>query len=512
MRKKICLIIFTLFITAELFGQTGIEAINGFKYAIVEVLVYENDREDIHGITSYLETELSKKGIIVLDKDSDNWPQDAKLNPCLIGVWEPSSSSFGIADGMRAGFLIKNCKGEVVYESNSWARNMGHVGINHSANAKIAIRKAFKPILKLKYHYTESFTAKIVYPEVEKTNETEESMKSYLLSNTIDKIEGIYKSYQSGGHYKIGIIRSENKYKAIIVESESPVWKTGEVKAYFEPSSVIGIYAVKWLMGNKTPNETFAEMENEVLLNIKFSNKESGETDQSTYIKMFPTTSKEAVNRSNDSKSSGSGFVLSPGGIIATNAHVISNAKRIEAIFPTDYGTITYNAKILLSDENNDVALLQIQDSTFKGFPNTPIKIAEKCEVGERVFTIGYPLNEVMGTNYKLTDGIISSQSGIADDVRYYQISVPIQPGNSGGPLFNKNGMVVGIASAKLDGKAIGTDVQNVNYAIKSSYLLNLYNMLPISEKLEAKDPLMNKKLEDQVKVLKSYVCLIRVY
>jgi S1-C subfamily serine protease len=117
-----------------------------------------------------------------------------------------------------------------------------------------------------------------------------------------------------------------------------------------------------------------------------------------------------------------------------------------------------------------------------------------------------------MGSNYKVTDGIISSKSGIADDVRYYQISVPIQPGNSGGPLFNKEGNVIGITSARLNSKAVGTQVENVNYAIKSSYLLNLYNMLPSPTKISSTSQVASKELQDQVKVLKNYVCLIKVF
>jgi len=116
-----------------------------------------------------------------------------------------------------------------------------------------------------------------------------------------------------------------------------------------------------------------------------------------------------------------------------------------------------------------------------------------------------------MGTNYKVTDGIISSVSGIDDDMRYYQISVPLQPGNSGGPLFNNAGDVIGITSARLNSKAVRTDVENVNYAIKISYLLNLYNMLPNAEKLRTTPKQVEKELQDQVKILKNYVCLIKV-
>jgi S1-C subfamily serine protease len=168
--------------------------------------------------------------------------------------------------------------------------------------------------------------------------------------------------------------------------------------------------------------------------------------------------------------------------------------------------------KILLSDENNDVAILKIVDEKFKKFSSIPYSIAENAQIGARVFTIGYPLGDIMGSNYKVTDGIISSNTGIADDVRYYQISVPLQPGNSGGPLFDKDGNVIGITSSRLNSEAVGTQVQNVNYAIKSSYLLTLYNMLPNKSVNNNKSQLSYDNFENQIKILKDYVCLISAY
>ena len=131
---------------------------------------------------------------------------------------------------------------------------------------------------------------------------------------------------------------------------------------------------------------------------------------------------------------------------------------------------------------------------------------------GENVFTIGYPMNSIMGNNYKVTNGIVSSLSGISDDIRYMQISVPLQPGNSGGPLFNKDGNVLGITSAKLNEKAVGISIENVSYAIKATYLINLYKMLPNIPDLITKSTLNGLELKDQVKILKDYVCLINIY
>jgi S1-C subfamily serine protease len=251
-------------------------------------------------------------------------------------------------------------------------------------------------------------------------------------------------------------------------------------------------------------------MENEAILSIEFKNPQTGEKRTDKFIKMYPQAEGE-ISFNKVQKSSGSGFFLTTDGVIATNAHVVENAESIKIQISNEIGNFEYNAKVLLMDSKNDVALLKIEDENFKGLSEIPYSLIEKAEIGEKAFTIGYPLNDVMGTNYKVTDGIISSVSGIDDDMRYYQISVPLQPGNSGGPLFNSKGDIIGITSARLNSKAVGTEVENVNYAIKISYLLNLYNMLPNSEELKTISSQSTKELQDQVKILRNYVCLIKV-
>lgn len=504
------LIFFTLLITNTVFGQS-IEAINGFKYAFVNTLTYQNNQQDIYGISAYLKKELTKKGLIVLDENVNLWPKEAKQNLCLVGQWFPSHSEGSIPNSVKGGYTIKNCKDVIVYENFSLAT---HFGYYYDKNAPLSIEKAFKTINALRYSFNETLTPKIEFPTVESTNETEESLKKYFDSNKLNNIEGIYKSYQNNnmGFYKFGVIKFGEKFKAIIIESDLMQWKLGEVKAYFESSSMNGLYSVKWLMGDKTSIETFASMENDAILSIDFKNQQTNENKQSKFIKMYPSSTGEFSIKSDKSKASGSGFFISTNGIVATNAHVIEDASKIEMIIANEIGTYTYKAKVLLTDNKNDVALIQIDDENFKGLSALPYSLIEKTDVGEKVFTIGYPLNNIMGTNYKVTDGIISSKSGIADDVRYYQISVPVQPGNSGGPLFNKDGDIIGITSAKLNSRAVGTDVENVNYAIKITYLLNLYNMLPNSNQVKNSSKLVGKELQEQIKILKNYVCLIKIY
>jgi len=504
-------IILLLLICSSLFAQKGVEAINGFKYAYVAILEYGNQGEDIYGVSEYLKNELGKKGLIILSSNFDDWPQEAKKDPCIVGQWFPSNSPGGIPNSAKAGYRIKNCKNEIVYEEEAFSTRFGAY---YPQNSVIAIKKSFKSILAINYKFNRASTPTIDFPTVESTTETEQSLRAYYTENRIDPIEGIYKSYQSEGigYYKIGIKKREGKYIAIIIESDLNHWKPGEVKAYFEGTSIKNIFSTTWLMGNKIKTETFSELENEGILSIELDDPQTKDKVQSEFIKLYPSLTTSVSSKPSNVKATGSGFAITQNGIIATNAHVIEGSDKFEVLFSNESGNFTYQAKMLLKDASNDIALLKIDDKNFKEFSEIPYSINEKTEIGEQVFTIGYPLNSVMGANYKVTNGIISANSGIEDDIRFLQISVPIQPGNSGGPLFDKSGNVVGLTTAKLNSDAVGTNVENVNYAIKAAYLLNVLKMIPDKYSSITKTQLTDKELKDQVRVLKNYVCLIKVY
>jgi S1-C subfamily serine protease len=479
---------------------------NGFKYVLVPTLTYKNGETDIWGISSKLRTSFSQKGFIVLNEDSSPL-QEFQNNPCLLLFCFIDHTN--VTTGTNSVTLtLKDCNGHVVMSSTGSA-----MGWSVQDDFNKATRRAFQKIDNISYKFNALATPKLDLPEVEKTDETEQSMVQYFDKNSIDEIEGIYKSYQSEqlGYYKIGIKKYGNKYKAIIIESDLKHWKEGEVKAIFEPSSMQGFYSTKWNMGNKTPFETFALLENPALLSVEFKDASTGVKRTDQFIKMYPSTDKKSPTNVEGLKASGSGFVISTEGIIATNAHVIENAKKIEITFHNELGIHTYNATVLLKDQSNDVALLKINDDNFKGFNSLPYSFLQFTEIGEDVFTIGFPLSSLMGDNYKVTNGIISSNTGLKDDVRFIQITAPIQPGNSGGALFNKDGNIVGLTTSRLNQQAVGTAIENVNYAIKATYLINIYNMLPDKRTLNSNSSLKNKELKEQVKILKNYVCLIKV-
>ena len=139
----------------------------------------------------------------------------------------------------------------------------------------------------------------------------------------------------------------------------------------------------------------------------------------------------------------------------------------IEVVLPSN---IVREANLIASDAENDLALLRVRGSV--------LNIAEvniRARQGEYVATYGYPLSGALASSGIFTDGTVSALAGLGNDTRFYQISVPIQPGNSGGALVNAAGDVVGVVSSKLNAivaaKLTGDIPQNVNFAIKASAL-----------------------------------------
>ncbi len=188
----------------------------------------------------------------------------------------------------------------------------------------------------------------------------------------------------------------------------------------------------------------------------------------------------DAGNTTGTSIYAGTGFMFSGKDYVITNWHVIRGMNSIKIKFLNGE---RINASVLLKDAENDIAFLKLEKTPQLPQSNIRIGDSSKIRMGDEVFTIGYPAYQILGENPKYTRGEVNALSGINDDPRVFQVSVQIQPGNSGGPLFNSSGEVIGITQASLDPKvavgAFGALPQNVNYAIKSSYISNLLPMLP---------------------------------
>jgi S1-C subfamily serine protease len=205
---------------------------------------------------------------------------------------------------------------------------------------------------------------------------------------------------------------------------------------------------------------------------------------------------------------SGTGFFITEDGFLVTNEHVVRQAVQVRLV--TDAGTIP--ARIVSIDTGNDLALLKADGR----FAPLPVATSRKVRLGSTVATVGFPNIGLQGFAPKLTKGEISSLSGVQDNPRYFQISVPAQPGNSGGALVDERGNVVGVVSAKLNaGAALATSgalPENVNYAVKSSFLLSFLESVPdVANKLKA-PVTADRKFEDVVKSAQDAAVLVLVY
>jgi serine protease Do len=166
-------------------------------------------------------------------------------------------------------------------------------------------------------------------------------------------------------------------------------------------------------------------------------------------------------------------------GLMVTNAHVVEGCSTVTAVSER---TGTSLAEVVARDTTNDLALLKVTSK-----PPSVAAIRMGVRVGEPVAVFGFPLSGLLATSGNMTFGNVTALSGIADDTRYIQIQAPVQPGNSGGPLLDYNGNVVGVVSGKLNAMKvaeISRDMpQNVNFAIRSGSLVNFLESNRVSYK-----------------------------
>jgi S1-C subfamily serine protease len=201
----------------------------------------------------------------------------------------------------------------------------------------------------------------------------------------------------------------------------------------------------------------------------------------------------------------GSGFFVTRDGYLLTNFHVVKDADRIQV----KYKVRVFEAKVVVTDKINDLAVLKVEGGTF---PALALSARDSVDLGQQVFTIGFPNIEVQGLDPKYTDGRISSLNGMQDDQTEYQISVPVQPGNSGGPLCDANGQVVGVVVARLNDMAVmqisGAVPQNVNYAVKAQPARQLLRSVKGLDLIAAQGP----KPADAIKTVESAIAMILIY
>ncbi len=332
-----------------------------------------------------------------------------------------------------------------------------------------------------------------------------------------DGVTGIYEEV-GGDRNKLACIKLDNgNYLILYLSSynEKSWWFEGDFKAIFEPTATTGIYKGAWVKENKMfDDEVFFAFDGAAMM-VKASNDVPNER---SFIKMYPVASSGQTVLQNQSGNtaqtnaeagaisywSGTGFALC-NNYIATNYHVVKGAQTITIQGVNGDFTRKYNAVVIATDKYNDLAILRVEGVVISN-GNIPYAVrTNTADVGEKLFALGYPMTSTLGDEIKLTEGIINSKTGYMGDVSLYQISASLHGGNSGGPVFDEDGNVIAIAVAHLD-RAI---TENVNYAIKASYLRNLMESVISEDVLPKTNKISGLKLSEKTKLIKNYVYYI---
>jgi hypothetical protein len=224
-------------------------------------------------------------------------------------------------------------------------------------------------------------------------------------------------------------------------------------------------------------------------------------------FKEFGTSSGDIAPNDEQIRSTGTGLLISKDGYIVTNHHVIDGVKETFVEISQGSGIETYKTRIVQQDKANDLAILKVDDPKFKPLESIrySLRTAGGIEVGAPVYTIGFPLALAgLGKEPKFSDGKISAKTGYENAVNSFQTTIGVQPGNSGGPLFNFKGELIGIINASV------TNTDNVSYAIKVSNLSNLMDLVSDIDPLPEVSALQTSPQEDQIKEVTRYVVLLK--
>lgn len=335
---------------------------------------------------------------------------------------------------------------------------------------------------------------------------SESSIKQNINSNN-DGICGIYESIGSSTKVKLACVKIDGEYRLIHLHRNPSLnwWQVGDIKAWLTKTPS-GIFKTTWMNMDKSQDDDYYTAFDGYSMIVN----KGGSKSETKFLKTYPTESPASGSQVGGSNGSGSkewtgtGFALK-NGYIVTNNHVVDGAKSIVVLGVNGNTYTEYSARVVSVDKNNDLALIKINDGRFNGFNNIPYAVLNATrDVGSDVFVLGYPLTDYMGDEIKLTNGIISSKTGYQGDVSTYQISAPVQPGNSGGPLFDNSGNVIGVVNSGIPG------AENVGYAIKTSYLYNLVESAANTNIIPQNNSVTGSSLSEKVKQVKNCVFFIK--
>jgi serine protease Do len=288
------------------------------------------------------------------------------------------------------------------------------------------------------------------------------------------------------------------------------------VKARLDSTAYEGTFVARYFMGDHSEVGSTAKLDGGTLsFPVRYRDKD----DIINFIKMdaagLPPGGPPRSKDSSRVVSTGTGFMCHDD-LIVTNYHFIHGGSFWEVVFPSTQQS--YKLEVVVADKANDLAVLRLTPKEDGKKPaGRPLRVvdSQQARIGEEVYTIGFPLGDLLGSGHKAATGVLSATVGLEDDPRMFQLTVPAQPGNSGGPVLNASGQVIGVLASTLSVEYLYRKQQhlpqNVNFAIRSDYLLFLLRQVPKSSDMVPLD-LSSFSRADQIARLQDSVGQIKTF
>lgn len=284
------------------------------------------------------------------------------------------------------------------------------------------------------------------------------------------------------------------KGKAKVIYLYNRYKRTASIAASIAGITALTMSALVWSLSPAKPVKEIQELSRKINVlenHYKQQNKEINNVKNSIVTTPIPY------------KTGGTAFLIDTKGYLVTNAHVIDNARNI-AVQKNNGQDL--NATVVLLDASRDLAILKIDDTAYKTPSAIPYGVKHgTADIAEPIFTLGYPRNDIV-----YGEGYLAAKTGFNGDTLSCQIAIAANPGNSGGPVINHNGEIVGILSAKQ------TSAEGVVFATQSKYIYQALNELQKDTtyknvKLPAASSLKGMDRTQQVKKIADYVYMVKV-
>lgn len=354
---------------------------------------------------------------------------------------------------------------------------------------------------------------------LERMTRDEQELKKYFDGRGKDlaEVEGIWANQKLG--YSLAIFQDKQEGKrefaGMYLKGGDKNFKPGDVVLDISAKADQAYPAMFRGPGGSVFEGSFSLKSGELVGIFKDS---AGKEMKMAFVREYPASPQASKPKPATGSTVGSGFLLSNMGYIATNHHVIRNAIDVNVSFPNL--SKRFEADVVMKDERNDLAILKLRDAEefLSKLGPLPYYLArpDEVNVGQDIVTMGFPLGSELGESHKITTGVVSSLNGVRGEPGRMQISNSIQPGNSGGPVFNHKGQVVGVVVGALDDEYYlqkkGFVPQNVNFAVKIGYLHSMVDLIPDARqcKIRPAKVQLPGDLEQLVQDYSPYVVMIR--